>query len=175
VSHACQCRPAATTGTTVLLFGVWVLAWGCRAGHPVDGRWSCQGFVDAAVAEVRPRNRDGFVSELAAGLLPCFAQPAAVCRQALVGVLHYKSRCAVDRCRRYHLRKALGAPPPPAPSETSRSSCGIVLRVHGCVWRVSRAPALGRRPLHSSKPRPLPRRPFAMSVLEDRKHIPRLP
>jgi hypothetical protein len=45
----------------------------------------------------------------------------------------FRSRCTLNRCRRYHLGKALSVPPPAAPVVVARTMGSVTLQVHGYV------------------------------------------
>jgi hypothetical protein len=45
----------------------------------------------------------------------------------------FRSRCTLNRCRRYHLGKALSVPPPAAPLVVARTMGSVTLQVHGYV------------------------------------------
>ncbi len=51
-----------------------------------------------------------------------------------------KSRCVLNRSRRYMLRKALSVPPPPAPEVLARTLTTVTLRVHRYVGSAPLSP-----------------------------------
>ena len=60
------------------------------------------------------------------------------------GAKPVRSRCALNRCRRYHLAKALSVPPCTAPLLITRTATTVILVMYGCVcgWARVRVMAL---------------------------------
>jgi hypothetical protein len=94
------------------------------------------------------------LAEGEAALARVAEEEAAEAAPAAPGLPPFRSRCYLNRCRRYHLKKALSMPPPPAPEIVGRTSTSITFRVRGSVPTAPRAP-----------PTPRPPRPLGCAVV----------
>jgi hypothetical protein len=104
-----------------------------RGAAPLHGGpWPWEVFEDAVLATLhpdqgRPSDLRGATAHHTTMITPadCHAALHQVERQLML------PHCEMNKCRWYHLNKALSVPPPQAPEVISRTQTSVTLRLHG--------------------------------------------